>query len=115
MHWICVYTCSIWTMLIYNVIQLGQCLYTMWYNEVDKWPQLNNTLLILRACSRVGHEQAVNYNYIEVDDATASLKSLLHTLFHILGRYHEHQRNDQEEHVRIIIDNVIEGKYYSEI
>ena len=34
---------------------------------------------------------------------------MLHSLFHVLGRYHEHQRGDREEYIRIIKEHIIEG------
>ena len=30
-------------------------------------------------------------------------------LFHILGRYHEHNRNDRDHYVRVNWENVLEG------
>ena len=38
-----------------------------------------------------------------------SSKALLHTVFHILGRYHEHERADRREYIDIIAENIIEG------
>ena len=34
---------------------------------------------------------------------------MLHLLFHILGRYHEHQRADREAFIRIHGEELIEG------
>ena len=34
---------------------------------------------------------------------------MLHSLFHILGRYHEHQRADREAFIRIHREEVIGG------
>ena len=45
-----------------------------------------------------------------------SSKALLHTVFHILGRYHEHERADKNHYVDTIEKNIIEGictVYYS--
>ena len=36
-------------------------------------------------------------------------KELLHMLFHILGRYHEHERADRDRYIDVILDNIIEG------
>ena len=44
-----------------------------------------------------------------VDRLCSESKELLHTLFHILGRYHEHQRTDREKYIDIIQENIIEG------
>ena len=35
----------------------------------------------------------------------------MHMLFHILGRYHEHERADREKYIDIIDENIMEGKY----
>ena len=32
-----------------------------------------------------------------------------HTLFHVLGRYHEHQRPDRDEYVMVQWNNIEEG------
>ena len=60
-------------------------------------------------CSIVGFEESSHYRYVQVDRDHLSTKLLLHSLFHILGRYHEHQREDREEYIRIIKEHIIEG------
>ena len=44
-----------------------------------------------------------------MDEKFLSSKELLHMLFHILGRYHEHERPDKEEYIKVIEENIIEG------
>ena len=44
-----------------------------------------------------------------VERGCLNTKALLHMLFHILGRYHEHERADREEYVDVIEENIIEG------
>ena len=44
-----------------------------------------------------------------MDAERLSSKEVLHTLFHILGRYHEHERPDRDKYVQIIEENIIEG------
>lgn len=34
---------------------------------------------------------------------------VLHELLHVLGFYHEHQRHDRDQHVKIIYDNILPG------
>ena len=46
---------------------------------------------------------------MEVGDEFSSTKALLHMLFHILGRYHEHKRADRDIYVDIRKRNIIEG------
>ena len=46
---------------------------------------------------------------MQVDRDHLSIKLLLHSLFHTLRRYHEHQREDREEYIHIIKEHIIEG------
>ena len=57
----------------------------------------------------VGLNRSTHYRYVQVDAEFLSPKALLHTLFHILGRYHEHERADREKYVHTIQKNIIEG------
>ena len=58
----------------------------------------------------VGLDKSTYCSYVTVDETSSSSKALLHTLFHILGRYHEHERADREKYIDIIEENIIEGK-----
>ena len=57
----------------------------------------------------VGFDRSTHYHYVHVDAEHLSYKALLHMLFHILGRYHEHERPDREKYVDIIEKNIIQG------
>ena len=57
----------------------------------------------------VGFEKDTPYRYIQVDAGCLSSKALLHTLFHILGRYHEHERPDRQKYVQVMEENLMEG------
>ena len=46
---------------------------------------------------------------VAVDGVWSSSKALLHALFNILGRYHEHERADRVNYLQVIERNVIEG------
>ena len=59
----------------------------------------------------VGFDKSSHYRYVQVDTDCLTSKALLHTLFHILGRYHEHERADRERYVEVIEENIIEGMY----
>ena len=59
----------------------------------------------------VGLDRSTHYRYVQVDGKFLSRKSLLHTVFHILGRYHEHERADRNHYVNIIEKNIIKGIY----
>ena len=60
-------------------------------------------------CSVVGLDRSTTYRYVQVGEKFSSTKALFHTLFHILGRYHEHERADRNEYVDIIEKNIIQG------
>ena len=57
----------------------------------------------------IGFDRSTHYRYVQVDAEHLSSKALLHMLFHILGRYHEHERPDREEYVDVIEENIIQG------
>ena len=58
----------------------------------------------------IGFDDQSDYRYMSVDNVHMKLKAALHMLFHILGRYHEHQRPDQERHISIVKKNILEGR-----
>ena len=70
---------------------------------------MNCTCFQYSGCSVVGFDRSTHYRYVQVDKDCLSYKALLHTLFHILGRYHEHERPDREKYVDVIEENIIEG------
>ena len=37
------------------------------------------------------------------------ISSVLHKIFHTLGRFHEHEREDRDEYIKIIWENVEKG------
>ena len=57
----------------------------------------------------VGLDRSNGYLYVQVGGKFSSVKALLHTLFHILGRYHEHERADRDIYVDIKERNIIKG------
>ena len=57
----------------------------------------------------VGFDQSSVYQYLHVDDVLDSTTSLLHTIFHILGRHHEHQRRDRDAYISVMKENIMEG------
>ena len=70
-----------------------------------------HTCFFNSGCSVVGLDRSTHYCYVQVDKDYSSSKALLHMLFHILGRYHEHERADRDKYVDIIQRNVLEGIY----
>ena len=57
----------------------------------------------------VGFNRSTRYHYVQVDTGCLTSKALLHMLFHILGRYHEHERADRKKYVEVIEENIIKG------
>ena len=54
-----------------------------------------------------------SFVHVPVGRGCSGSNAFFHTLFHILGRYHEHERSDREKYIEIIDENIIEGKYIS--
>ena len=59
----------------------------------------------------VGFDKSSYHTNVAVDGVWSSGKALLHTLFHILGRYHEHERTDRVKYIKVIEKNILEGLY----
>ena len=61
-------------------------------------------------CPKIGiydqHQQA----QVEAFNSHSwTIRSSFHLLFHILGRYHEHQRPDRDQYIKVQWDNIKEG------
>ena len=54
----------------------------------------------------------VNTSGTVVIDASCSplVRVVTHELFHVLGRLHEHQRQDRDYYVKIMWDNILDGE-----
>ena len=62
-------------------------------------------------CSdEVGYDQSQALRFVVVDDTSVSFKTILQTLFRLLGRFYEHQRADRDMHVNIYEQNIERGK-----
>ena len=68
-------------------------------------------MYLCSGCSAVGLDKSNYFSYVQVDGRRRTSKALLHMLFHILGRYHEHERPDREDYIQVIEENIIEGIY----
>ena len=62
------------------------------------------------ACDAIGFSKSTVFQCIEIDPTNLRLRESIHIIFHILGRYHEHQRSDRDEYIQINWENIIEGK-----
>ena len=69
------------------------------------------SMLLYSGCGVVGLDRSTHYRYVQVDAKFSSSKALMHMLFHVLGRYHEHERADKEKYVVTFEKNIIEGIY----
>ena len=63
----------------------------------------------ISGCDVVGMPEGAVVHNVEVSQKNRNLKDNFHMLFHILGRYHEHQRVDRTFYVQINWENVLEG------
>ena len=59
----------------------------------------------------VGFDKSSYRTIIAVDGVWSSGKALLHVLFHVLGRHHEHERPDRMNYIEVIEKNILEGVY----
>ena len=61
-------------------------------------------------CSRIGmYDQHQQAQVAAFNSQSRAIKSSFHLLFHILGRYHEHQRPDRNQYIKVQWDNIKEG------
>ena len=57
----------------------------------------------------VGMKKNEKESFVEIDEDVMDSRSIMHMLFHLLGRYHEHQRIDRDNYVNIFRENMLEG------
>ena len=63
-----------------------------------------------RDCLRVGvYDQDKPFQVVDVRPKFFRGKNSYHTLFHILGRYHEHQRPDRDQYIMVQWNNIMKG------
>ena len=63
-----------------------------------------------RNCSRIGvYDQDQRVHVVEFNYQYFSVKNTFHTLLHVLGKYHEHQRPDRDQYITIQWQNIKPG------
>ena len=96
-----------------------------WYNIVQhSYPQLYHSLflkdksttvdmalyLVCSNCHTIGiYDQHQQIQFAVFNRPRMPTTISFHTLFHVLGRYHEHQRPDRDEYVMIQWNNIEQG------
>ena len=65
---------------------------------------------VFSGCDVVGMCEGGVVQIVEVSQKNRNLKENFHLLFHILGRYHEHQRVDRTYYMQINWENILEGE-----
>ena len=65
--------------------------------------------------SEIGFSKTGAPRYITAGGSEAPIRHMSHMLFHALGRYHEHQRQDRDAHVRVIYSNIRPGMIHSSL
>ena len=70
---------------------------------------------IYRHSSETGFNGNYTNQVVVINDYRPKHRDVWQALFHVLGRYYEHQRPDRSDHVIVIWDNVREGNNYTDI
>ena len=66
-------------------------------------------------CPRVGvYDRENHYQTVEINlNKIFGVRDAYHTLFHVLGRHHEHQRPDRDQYITVHWNNIKRGTVYS--
>ena len=63
-------------------------------------------------CPNVGQDVDRPYQMVTIKEDELDFNPVSHKLFHVLGRYHEHQREDRDDYVRVLSENIEEGRNF---
>ena len=66
-------------------------------------------IVFLSSCPQVGMDTSQPDKFVYVKSENLTTKYIVHTLFHVLGRYHEHQRSDRDQYIIIDWNAVHQG------
>ena len=62
-------------------------------------------------CPKVGvFDKDKRFQLVEIRSRDYGKKEVYHILYHVLGMYHEHQRPDRDQHIKILWANIKKGK-----
>ena len=74
---------------------------------------LQAMIFLNRNCPPVGiYNQKEHIQLVEINFEYIPRKGSFHTLFHVLGRYHEHQRPDRDQYIKVQWNNIREGNLH---
>ena len=65
---------------------------------------------LCRSLSWVGHRPDIIVQDVHLLSKYDTIEHILHELFHVLGRYHEHMRDDRDNYVQIHPENIYAGE-----
>ena len=67
-------------------------------------------LLLFRFCTKIGYHQSyIMYQPLHILYHHDTVDNIIHEIFHTLGRYHEHSREDRDEYVIVHPENILKG------
>ena len=65
---------------------------------------------LCRSFTWVGCHRETFVQDVKLLPGNTTIRPILHNLFHLLGRYHEHVRHDRDYFVRIHPENIVKGE-----
>ena len=60
-------------------------------------------------CMTIGKDTDRPFEKITINEHELDFSQVTHQLFHVLGRCHEHQREDRDDYVEVKWENIKEG------
>ena len=97
----CIHACTCTYVCMYVSIYVCMYMYICTYAFVWK---------LCRSFSSVGHQPARVVQEVQLLSAYTTITPILHELFHVLGRYHEHMRHDRDYYVQLHPENIYTGE-----
>ena len=77
---------------------------------VKKTSLYNLNFFFVRKCPKVGlSDPDEHFQVVQTPRYHSCSNDFYHILLHVLGKYHEHQRPDRDQYIRVNWDNIITG------